>query len=102
MKDDTVYDMYSSQEDDDTTVDGGSDSIVIRRKGAMNELVTEHDSVLIPTPALLESMTRMITDLQRKIAILEQNSRSQTSRIFQLERSIQKLTQELDKKISYE
>lgn len=100
-KDDDIYDMYGSEE---TPGDAKTDnsSVLIRRKGAINELVTENDSILIPDPVIAEKMMKTITDLQKRIGILEQNSRSQTSRIFQMERHIQKLTQELDKKISYE
>lgn len=100
-KDDDIYDMYGHEE---TTGDTGTNntSVFIRRKGAINEIVTENDSLLIPDPAIAEKMMKTITDLQKRIGILEQNSRSHVSRIFQLERHIQKLTQELDKKISYE
>lgn len=102
MKDkNIVIDMYGS-DDDSTVIADTMSSVQIKKKGTVNEIVMNQETLLVPDMSLSERLLNMIKDLQKKISILEQNSRSQSSHIYQLERNIQKLMQELDKKISYE
>lgn len=98
----SMLDMYGSEEDNTPNTLIKKPSISIRRKGNVNEIVIEDETLLVSDPSLTEKLLKLIGDLQRKVSILEQNYRYHSSQMFQMQQILQKMQQELDRKISYE